>query len=248
MLPQPADRSGLVIIKLKRKLEYHGHALSELARPVFLKSILNYLKTNNHLYQDAVINTENISLDGSECLSYDNLDSSKQIHEVTSNCKSLSSEIFNTPVIPIILQSGETLEKGIENFEGISNFEDLPQHINTSIPIIFEPINELEETENLIKHSSPAAETCLVSTCPQIHVYSECIDIAPGEGKLPKSILNDEYCEELSFHHLFQTGKLGYKVRRKIPLSPVKYFNQRLLNYSQKLVSDTDYIFLQAIF
>ena len=119
----------------------------------------------------------------------------------------------------------------------------MPQHINTPIPTILEPIDESEETENLIEHSSSAAETCLVSTCPQINVNSECIDIALGEEKIPKSILNDEYCEELSFPHLFPTGKFGYKVRRKIPLSPVKYFNQRLLNYSQKFASDTDYIF-----
>ena len=169
--------------------------------------------------------------------------SSKQIQEVTPNCKSLSSEILNTPVIPTILQSGETLEKAIENFEVISNFEDFPQHINTPIPIILEPIDELDETENLIEHSSSAAETCFVTTCPQINVNTKCKDIAPVERKLPKSILNDEYCEELSFPHLFPTGTFGYKVRRKIRLSPVKYFNQRLLNYSQKFASDTDYIF-----
>ena len=195
------------------------------------------------MYQDVVINTENISLDGSACTSYDNLDTSKQIHEVTSTCKSLSSEILNTPVIPIILPCGENLEKAIENFEVISNFEDLAQHINTPIPIILEPIDELEETENLAEHSFSAAETCLVSTCRQINVNSESIDIAPGEWKLSKSILNDEYCEEISFPHLFPKGKVGYKVRRKIPLSPVKYINQRLLNYSQNFASDTDYIF-----
>ena len=72
------------------------------------------------------------------------LESWKQIHEWTSTCESLSSEILNTPVIPIILQFGETLEKAIENFEVISNFEDLTQHINTPIPIILEPIDELE--------------------------------------------------------------------------------------------------------
>ena len=196
------------------------------------------------MYQDVVISTENILLDGSACTSYDNLDTSKQIHEVTSNFKSLSSEILNIPVISIILQCGETLEKAIENVEEISNFEDLAQHINTwGCPIILEPTDELEETENLIEHSSSAAEACLVSTCPQINVNSECTDIAPGEGKLPKSILNDEYCEELSFPHLFPTRKFDDKVRRKIPPSPVKYFNQRLLNYSQKFASDTDYIF-----
>ena len=49
MLPQPADSNGLIFIKLKRKLEYRGHVLFEPVRSVFLKSILNYLKTNNHL-------------------------------------------------------------------------------------------------------------------------------------------------------------------------------------------------------
>ena len=62
------------------------------------------------------------------------------------------SKVLNTPIIPIIPQYRETLEKVIENFEVISNSEDLSQHMNTPIPIILEPIDELEETENLIEH------------------------------------------------------------------------------------------------
>ena len=88
MLSRSGDSSGLVTVELKRKLEYHGHVLFEPVRPVFLKIILNYLRTNNHLYQDVVISTENISWDGFACTSYDNLYSSKQIHEVAFNCKS----------------------------------------------------------------------------------------------------------------------------------------------------------------
>ena len=148
-----------------------------------MKRILNYLTTNNHLYQDVVINTKNISLDDSACTSYDNLYSSKQLHEVISICKSLFNEILNTPVIPIILESGETIEKAIENFEVISNFENLAQHISTPIPIILEPIDELEETEKLMENSSLAAETCLVSTYQEINVNNECIDIAQEKGR-----------------------------------------------------------------
>ena len=66
--------------------------------------------------------------------------------------------------------------------------------------------------EKLIKHYSfLAGEICLVSTCAQIDLNSECIDICPGEEKFPKSILNDEYCEEINFSHHFPTGKFGYK-------------------------------------
>ena len=35
----------------------------------------------------------------------------------------------------------------------------------------------------------------------------------------------------------------AYKVEKEIPLTPSKYFNQRLLHYTQKFASDNDYIF-----
>ena len=57
------------------------------------------------------------------------------------------------------------------------------------------------------------------------------------------SILSDELCEELEFAHLFYDGKPGYRVEREVLLSPVKYFNQRLLNFKQPFAGDPDYIF-----
>ena len=53
----------------------------------------------------------------------------------------------------------------------------------------------------------------------------------------------DKYCEELAFPHIFSNGQFGYRVEREVKLSPVKYFNQRLLNYTQLFASDSDYIF-----
>ena len=53
----------------------------------------------------------------------------------------------------------------------------------------------------------------------------------------------NDYSEELVFPYLFLEGKFGYKPSRELKLSPVKYFNQRLLNYTQMFVSDPDYIF-----
>ena len=68
--------------------------------------------------------------------------------------------------------------------------------------------------------------------------YNNC----PGEGIKPLSILTDKHCEELDNPNLFPTGKFGYQVDREVPLSPIKYFNQRLLNYKQQFSSDPDYI------
>ena len=69
------------------------------------------------------------------------------------------------------------------------------------------------------------------------------IKLAPGQNKTPLSILSDDHCEELVFPHLFPDGKFGYRVEREVPLSPVKYFNQRLLNFKQTFAADPDYIF-----
>ena len=93
------------------------------------------------------------------------------------------------------------------------------------------------------KFRTQCNETVLISNIPQPVSEDECINFAPGEGKHPKSVLSDEFCEELAHPFLFPTGKFGYKAKRDVTLSPVKYFNQRLLNHSQKFASYSDYIF-----
>ena len=63
--------------------------------------------------------------------------------------------------------------------------------------------------------------TTLVSGNTSGSEMEQAPSLAPNEGKLPH-------------RHLFPTGKLGFKVIRENPLPPSKYFNQRLLNFSQK--------------
>ena len=82
-------------------------------------------------------------------------------------------------------------------------------------------------------------ETILISQVPT----SQEISIVPGEGKKPSSMLQDKYCEELAFSHLFSNYQFEYRVEREVKFSPLKYFNQRLLNYTQLSVSDSHYIF-----
>ena len=44
LLARPADSNGLVIVKLKLKLEHCGHVFHEAIRPDFLSRILSHLK------------------------------------------------------------------------------------------------------------------------------------------------------------------------------------------------------------
>ena len=63
ILPRGADSNGLILLKLKRKLSYHGHVLFEPVRPEIVKLALNYLKESNFLYNDVVVHLDNIPFD-----------------------------------------------------------------------------------------------------------------------------------------------------------------------------------------
>ena len=54
-LPQGADSNGIIMVKLKRKLVYRGHVYFEAVSPDLVWSALQYLKLNNPLYSDIVI-------------------------------------------------------------------------------------------------------------------------------------------------------------------------------------------------
>jgi hypothetical protein len=55
--------------------------------------------------------------------------------------------------------------------------------------------------------------------------------------------MTDKLCEELSFPVLFPKGRFGYTSERDIKLSPIKYFNARLLHYSGKFATNPEYLF-----
>jgi hypothetical protein len=68
------------------------------------------------------------------------------------------------------------------------------------------------------EHRLNCTETTLKSKCPHVIADDENIVIA--------------------FPDLFPTGKFGYTHNREVHLTHTKYFNQRLLDYTQKFASD----------
>ena len=61
VLPRPPERSGIIMLKLKRKLEFRGHVYFQAVRPQFILDALNWLKLNNPLYYNITIDINNIS-------------------------------------------------------------------------------------------------------------------------------------------------------------------------------------------
>ena len=199
-LPRPADSNGLLIVMLKRKLEYKSHLIFEAVRPALVVQILEFLKLHNHLYLDIEINYNNISVNMLGC----------------HNGSLEESEIY----LQLLRSLNEPIEVEVE--------------LSTNKEIHDDPLS---------KFRAPSIETTIISEAPSNCELEQEITITPGEGKQPILVLNAKLCEELVHLHLFPSGRYGYQIERKIPLSPSKCFDQILLHYCQKFVVDSDYIF-----
>ena len=109
----------------------------------------------------------------------------------------------------------------------------LEREINFEI----ESDDELETTSNPLNTHRHVADESLVIENENL------LELAPGQDKRTRHILFDKKCEELAFPKTFFRGKFGYTFPREHHLTPTRYFNQRLLNFSQTFASNSDYIF-----
>ena len=58
MLPRPADSNALIVVKLKKHLNYHGHVIFELVRPSVMYEAIRFLRDHNKLYSDVLVNED----------------------------------------------------------------------------------------------------------------------------------------------------------------------------------------------
>lgn len=101
-------------------------------------------------------------------------------------------------------------------------------------------IEEQEENLNRLDNfRQVASESSIFPTLLQ----SQYFETAPAENKIPRSVILVKNYEELPFPHLLSKEQFRYKTDRKTRLLPVKYFNERLLNYKLIFSSSVDYIF-----
>ena len=63
IVPRGTDSNGLILMKLKRKLSYRGHVLFEPVRRDVVNLVLDYFKQNNFLYNNILINIDNMAVD-----------------------------------------------------------------------------------------------------------------------------------------------------------------------------------------
>ena len=240
-LPRPSELSGIILLKSKRKLEYSGHQYCEAVRPEFVKNALQVLKRNNKFYENVEIGMHNVGEDLMGRVDCSDMDD--DIGHNSSGYNDCKTYCMSADKSSLVTDSHNSDSGDGEN-------ED-----------------EADDPQN--KYRASVNETCLESFVPDYPVIctltenngnesgdelnnlpasagNEVFSIAPGEEKHPIHFMQDKHCEELAFPVLFPKGQSGYQVEREVRLSPTKYFNARLLNYTGGLQQTQNICFLPS--
>ena len=114
----------------------------------------------------------------------------------------------------------------------------------TEDPLDDDSGDETVEEESGSRLRGIKLDSCIQPDDPSIDVTSRVMSIAPGEGKRPINMLNDEKFEELAFPTLFPSGKFGLTYERPVSISAKKYFQRRILEHGGKFASNTEYLFV----
>ena len=188
MLPRTMADSGIVSVKLKRQLHYHGHVTHQTVRPSAVMRGLDYLKQNNDLYGDVTLDTHwealNEENDG-DLWSAINAEGSHELSDETDQNRNELETRSNT---------GNSLTQ--ENHAS-SSLRDNAAEVDTSERELSQAnVESAEETkaqDEVEDTSSPAVQfdTCLQNADGPSLEYS----IAPGEGQRPLSLFKYDNAE-----------------------------------------------------
>ena len=200
VLPRPPDSSGIVMLKLKRKLQFRGHVYFQAVRPEVVLHALQWLKRNNELYETVAINLQNID---DQLTSFFNHEQETESEIATCS----QSETFARDCDGDIDYCGK--EEGVSK-QSEKDKEHCSQYGNLDSDGCGDFEDDCEREDPLNEHRAATCETCLQSIVPDYPVISdeegrgksvgnEIFSVAPGENKHPVSIMTGRHCEELAF-------------------------------------------------
>jgi len=246
ILPRVATDDSFVPLKLKRKLSYRGHYMYGNINVQRVNSALNWLMSNNNLYADVSVandwqeswkdnDSENVEDKGNEADVV--VDEQQPLLAVDGedNCEE---------------EVGEEIERNghhndSENMEDKGNEGDVVLDEQQPLLAVDGEDNCEEEVGEEIEANGLrgiAYDTCLQEDDDE--GKEKIVSVAPGEDQRPLPILEDKFFEELAFPDKFPLGSGGFaSQKRRVRLTPRKYFNQRVLDLDGRFAKDTDYLF-----
>lgn len=201
-LRHPPDRSGIVRLKLKRKLQFRGHVYYQAVWPELIQQVLNWLKVHNPFYKDIVVDINNI--DSNLTTLQNDADNNNTHQQATSNNGTTDSD-------PELEYDASENDKFNSNEE--ENYNPLNEY---GAPVCETCLESIITNYPVITDSEQSTGD---------EVYSI---MAPGENKHSVSFMLDKQCKELALLVLFPKGRYGSTAERQVTISPVRYFDARL--------------------
>ena len=194
-----------------------------MVRPEKIYAALHWLKENCPLYRDIEINEFDIESDMFQCI----------IEEVEEDGEVEVSDFEEIIVDQECEEDIETLPKECAEKKKVIEDDDDSGFCNVTAIL---PEN-LED--KLIVNSTQKKMTKTVKKDKKL----TSIEVAPGENKIPSDWLRDPNFDVDAFFYLHPDGKHGLKAKRKIDLTPLKYFACRTMSYNQMFARIQEYIF-----
>ena len=152
-LPRAPGSSGIILLKLKRKLQFRGHVYYQAVRPEIVLNALNWLKANNELYKTITIDI-------------DRIDRNLTTLEVTSipECTTSTSTDVEQPMNEQDISTDEIIT------EQIKEPKNEKPVINETSKKAQQEDQEEEIDDPLNKHRAPTNETCTKAIIPDYPV------------------------------------------------------------------------------
>ncbi|XP_052809481.1 uncharacterized protein LOC128237946 [Mya arenaria] len=219
-LPRTPGTAGIIPLKLKRKQQYKGYVKFQYIRPEKIMLALRWLQKHNVHYKNIEENSSWLD---------DTLNEDQDtFNELIKDKPTLEDD--DTDTSQIIMQTNDNEKVSSSSHTQVVSSSDSDSDIENA--------NDPGDTLRGLHY-----DTCVQSVNPNLDV-DKILSIAPGENKIPMSILMDTNFEEMSFPSLFPTGQFGFRAERPVKLTAKKYFQERLLDASTIFARDVEYLFV----
>ena len=231
-MPRTPKDAGLIGVALKRKKEYKNSHKQQLVNPQKLFKMLNKLKESGNKY-------------------YQFFD---DFQEYEARCKETDPTGYD-----VVFADDERETDELEiNLEKMDRKANNPQHelqdeidkeaLDSDDDECAEEKDDIEyETKDVVKRYQFEynKSLCMSSKYPEVSANeNNDVSVAPGEGKIPKDILNEDDWDIKAFPHLNNPdGSGGKDQERRARLTDQYYFIQRICNIEKRFARSAAYMY-----
>ena len=135
-----------IMLKLKRKLQFRGHVYFEAVRPAFVQAALTWLKANNTIYKNIVIDCTNIS---NEHTIIHHEDSSLLSDNDTDQESTTSQNIEELPTTNYNVDNADPIDHDNVDNETIDEDQDDPLNEHIDHPLMKHVYKQLSQITQL---------------------------------------------------------------------------------------------------